>query len=307
MKLNLFCACCLLVLTGSFLVESFEAGGVIIVSRKDVSAFEEVKNSFIQQSFVEQVPGLNTKAYYLDGSSPDAAVLKEVSEVKPDAVFAIGAFSAKKVREVLPDVPIVTAMVYYPETDGLNLDPKTVVVNSLGSAKELAIEVKSFRKIKTIGLIRFASISSSAEIISSELKSQGLEVLDFPVAKQEDVAPIFEAAKGRIQAILILPDPITQNPDTLRFIVTQSVTNDILPIALNENMVASGAFFAVFYSTDSIGQKVAKTLRELLRLQKIPDIRLQNPETTSSALNKGSMQAFKLKIPSNLKIGVIYE
>lgn len=307
MRLDLFLVFCLLILAGSLFEEPIQAGGVVIVSRKDIPSFEEVKNNFIQQSFVEQVPGLNTQPYYLDGSAGDPAILKAISEAKPDAVFAIGSFSAKKARGVLPDVPIVTTMVYYPEAEGLNLDPRIVFVNSLGSASELAKDVKVFRKIKTIGVIRSSSISSSATAVFSDLERQGLTVLDFPISKQEDVAPIFEGARGRMQAILILPDPVTQNSDTLRFIITQSIANDILPLALNENMVSSGAFYAAFYSSASIGRKVAKILREIAALKKFPESRLQDPEATTNSLNRGTLQAFKLKIPANFKIGVIYE
>jgi putative tryptophan/tyrosine transport system substrate-binding protein len=189
----------------------------------------------------------------------------------------------------------------------MNLDPKTVLVSSLGSPKELMIQSRLFRKIKTVGLLHSSAISLSASSIAEDLKAQGVEVIDFPVAKQEDISAVFEGAQGKIQALVILPESLTQNPDVIRFMVTQSVSNNILPLSFSENMVSSGIFFAVFYPTDVIGKKGAQIVKEIVLSQKIPGLRLQTPESSSSALNRGGLQAFKLKIPTNMKIGVIYE
>jgi ABC-type uncharacterized transport system substrate-binding protein len=308
MKLCLFWAVLVGIVAAMFCPVPAEAGGVVIVTRKDIPAFDEVKNSFIQQSYVEQIAGLVSQAYYLDGTAQDSAVLKLIAEIKPDTVFAIGYYSAKKVRETLPGVPMVAAMIYYPEIDGMNLDPNMVIIKSLGSPKELMTQAKSFRKFKAVGLLHSSELaSSSAASISDELKAQGVDILDFPVAKADEIASVFDGAKGKIQALVVLPDSISQNADSVRFIVTQSVAGDILPLSLNENIVSSGALFAVFYATDSIGRKGAQIVREIGSSRKIPADRLQAPSTTSSALNKGALQAFKLKVPSNLKIGVIYE
>lgn len=307
MKLYLFLIAAAAVLVTAVIPLPAQASGVVIVIRRDAPVFDEVKNTFVQQSFVEQIPGLSTQPYYLDGGAGDAAVLKDIAEKKPDAVFAVGYFAAKKMRETLPDTPIVAAMVYYPEIDGIISDPKTVVVSSLGSSKELISQLKMFRKIKSIGLLYSSSISPAASSIMAELKSQGVDVADLPVAKQDDIATAFESVKGRIQAMVVLPDSLTQNPDAVRFIVTQSVSKDIMPVSFNENMVSSGMFFSAYFPTDAIGRKSAQVVKELLQYQRVPAVRVQVPDASASALNRGCLQALKLKIPSNMKIGVIYE
>jgi ABC-type uncharacterized transport system substrate-binding protein len=307
MKLYLFLAVLTGILAAAFFPVPAEAGGVVIVTRKDTPAFDEVKNSFLQQSYVSQTAGIVNQAFYLDGGAGDTALLKGIADKTPDVVFAVGYYAAKKVREAMADVTIVAAMVYYPEMDGMNLDPKTVVISSLGPPRELMIQAKQFRKIKTVGLLHSSTISSSADSIAAELRTQGVEVVDLPIAKQEDISAVFEGAKGRMQAVVILPESLTLNPDVIRFMVTQSVSNDILPLSFSENMVSSGIFFSVFYPTDGIGKKSAQIVKEIVASQKIPAVRVQVPETSNSALNRGGLQAFKLKIPSNMKIGVTYE
>lgn len=306
MRLYLFLIVVLAVLAAAVTFPA-EAGGVVIVLRKEAPSYEEVKNSFIQQSFVEQIPGLSTQPYFLDGGAGDAASLKEISEKKPDAVFTIGNFATKKVRETLPDVPLVASMVYYPEVDAIVSDPKTVIISSLGSPKVMMAQVKMFRKVKNLGLLYSSAISPSAPPIVAELKSQGVDVVELPVGKAEEIAPAIESVKGRVQALIVLPDPMTHSDNVVRLVVTQSLSADIMPLSFGENMVSSGIFFSVYFPTDAVGKKGAQVVKELVQFQRVPAVRMQVPETTTTALNRGSLQALKLKIPSSMKIGVIYE
>ncbi len=66
-------------------------------------------------------------------------------------------------------------------------------------------------------------------------------------------------------------------------------------------------FFSAYFPTDAIGRKSAQVVKELLQYQRVPAVRVQVPDASASALNRGCLQALKLKIPSNMKIGVIYE
>lgn len=284
-----------------------EAGGVVIVLRREAPSYDEVKNSFIQQSFVEQIPGLSTQPYFLDGGAGDAAVLKEITEKKPDAVFTIGYFASKKVREAMPDVPVVASMVYYPEIDGFISDPKTVIISSLGSPKVMMSQVKMFRKVKGVGLLYSSAISPAAPSIAAELKSQGVDVVDLPVAKAEEIPAAIDSVKGRVQALIVLPDPMTHSDNVVRLVVTQALSADIMPLSFGENMVSSGIFFSVYFPTDAVGKKGAQVIKEITQFQRVPAVRMQVPENTTTALNRGSLQALKLKIPSSMKIGVIYE
>ncbi len=141
----------------------------------------------------------------------------------------------------------------------------------------------------------------------ADLKSQGVDVADLPVAKQEDIASAFESVKGRIQAMVVLPDNLTQNPDAVRFIVTQSVSGDIMPVSFNENMVSSGMFVSAYFPTDAIGRKSAQVVKELLQYQRVSRRKGAGPGRERERAQQGCLQALKLKIPSNMKIGVIYE
>jgi ABC-type uncharacterized transport system substrate-binding protein len=113
--------------------------------------------------------------------------------------------------------------------------------------------------------------------------------------------------KGQIQALLVLPDPVTLNSDVIRYIVTECISADILPLSLSDKMVSSGFFFASYFSNESIGKTAAKVVKEVAAAGKATSDKIRFPNDSESSLNKGTLNAFKLKIPSGIKIGVIYE
>jgi len=306
MNRNLFFVVLFLIFS-VFLTVSIWGQGVYIVLKKNVESYETVKNNFIQFSFVEQISNLDTSPYYLDESANDSAVLKAIAEKNPKVIFAIGSYAAKKVRQTMPDVLIVAAMVYYPEVEKIYPDEKMVIIASLGSAKDLMEKIKAFRKVKKVGILHSSQISESANLYISELKSTGMEVIDYSFSNKDEIQAIFQEVKGNIQALLVLPDTTTLNSDVIRYIATECLSSGILPLALNDKMVSSGFFFASYFSAESIGKAGAQNVKEVTATGKAQSKEIRFPKDSETSLNRGMLNAFKLKIPSGLKIGVIYE
>lgn len=306
MKRNLFFSV-LSFFLAHFLSASIFGQAVFIVQKKDVASYEEVKNNFIQFSFVEQIPNLNTSVYYLDESPNDSVVLKSLADKNPKLIFVIGSYAAKKVREAMPDVLIVATMIYYPEAEKFYPDDKTVIIASLGSTKELIDGLKSFKKVKKIGVLHSSQISESANIYISQLKSFGIEGVDYSFKSKDEIQAIFQEIKGSVEALLVLPDSTTVNSDVIRYIVTECISSNILPLSLYDSMVSSGFFLASFFSPESIGKTAAKVVKEVATSGKTPSEKIIFPQDSQFALNKGTMNAFKLKIPSGIKLGVVYE
>lgn len=280
---------------------------VAIVLQKGTNAFEDLKNSFIQFSFVEQVKDLNTKPYYLENNEKDEIVLKELAQSKPSVVFTIGTFATKKVREFLPDVYIVAAMIYYPEIEKFHLDQKTYVIASLGSVKDLMNGVKNFRKIRRVGLLYSNKIAESGTNFSFELKSLNYEVSELTYSTKDELINLLNDIRGRFQSLIVLPESTTLDKDLIRFIVTQCVSNDILPLTFSEEAVSSGFLFSSRYSKEGIAKVGVKLVKSIVEGRELPKEKIVFPEESETALNKGTMNAFQIKIPQNMKIGVIYE
>ena len=283
------------------------ASGVFIVSRKGVDVYHDATAGFMQMAYSLQIPGFNAKTVELDGTGGDDATLAGLKGQSPSLVFAVGAYAAKKVRQAMPDVWIVYGMVYYPEAEGFTGDPKMVGVASLGPTKSLAASLKSLVKGKSIVILHSRAIEAAIPPLVDRLNGEGLDAQSKPVADAAGLQAAFDAVKDQYRAILLLPDPITSNPDALRFLVSQCVNAGIAPVSLSESLVSGGVLLASFYPPDSVGNRAARAAADILSTGKAPDERVVAPTDSATAVNQGTAQALRIKFPKNFRPEVSYE
>ena len=284
------------------------ASGVFMVTRKGVPAYEDAKNGFIQMAYAQQLRGFNPQALELDGSDRDGAVLDGRKAQAPDLVYCVGSYAAKKVRGVLPDTPIVYSMAYYPEAEGLTGDPKMVGIHSLGAPRKTVQLLKEAAKIRSLTLLHHASITASATAIAEALSAEGLSTT--PLAVQDSGA-LQGALKnlGSGSAVMLLPDPLTLDPQALRFIISSCIKDGLIPIAFTENLVANGALFAAFFPPTATGGKAAEVASQILSSGKVPEVRLIYPSQSdaTTALNQTTAKALRIKVPKEMSGGIVYE
>jgi len=285
------------------------ASGSFIVTKKGVPAYDEAKNGFIQMAYAQQVRGFSPQAIELDGTDKDGPALDALKAKAPDLVFCIGAFAAKKTRQALPDTPIVYSMVYYPETEGLTKDPKMVGVFSLGAPRLTAQVLKSLGKYKSVAVLYQVALAASAESTAAYLSAEGLDATAVPVKGPEELQKVLASVRTTAQVVYLQPDPITLDPEAFRFIISQCISAGLLPVAGTDSLVSNGALFAAYFPPAVTGNKAAEVAALILNSGKVPDQRLVFPAVTdaTTALNKSTAQALRLKISKEVSGGTVYE
>jgi len=285
------------------------AAGSFIVTKRGVPAYDEAKNGFIQMAYAQQVRGFAPQAIELDGTDKDGPALEALKAKAPDLVYCIGAFAAKKTRAALPDVPIVYSMVYYPETEGLTRDPKMVGVLSLGAPRLTAQALKSLGKYKSVAVLYQVALAASAEATVTYLNAEGLDATAVPVKGPEDLQKVLAAVRTTAQVVYLQPDPITLDPEAFRFIISQCVSSGLLPVAGTDSLVSNGALFAAYFPPAVTGNKAAEVAALILNSGKIPDQRLVFPAVTdaTTALNRSTAQALRVKVTKEVSGGTVYE
>ncbi|MEW6757507.1 MAG: hypothetical protein AB1347_04740 [Acidobacteriota bacterium] len=284
------------------------AAGVFIVSRSGVEAYADAKSGFIQVAYSLQLPTFNPKAIDLQGTAADDAALQTLKGQSPQLVYCVGTYAAKKVREALPDVWIIYAMVYYPEVEGFFQDPKMVGIASLGSTKGLSTLVKAFgAKGKSCVILHSPAVGPAVGGLISRLGADGFDAQGRSVGNVADLAAVLGEVKEQTRLVLLLPDPLTANGDALRYIISTCLENRVVPVALSENLVASGALCASFFAPDAVGNEAARVAQAILNGVNIPTDKLVQPAVSASAANKNTADALRLKVPAALRIEVVYE
>ncbi len=293
-----------------FTVTSLEASaaGVFIVSRAGVSPYNDAMAGFMQVAYAVQLQGFDPKSILLQGTSADDAALSALKAKVPTLVFTVGAYATKKVRAAIPNVWIVYSMVYYPELEGFTSDPRMVGVESLGSAKELHEVVKAFRRrAKRLYILHSPAVQNSIPGLITRLDGAGFDTQDKVVPDASGLQSAFDAIKDDAQVVLLLPDPLTSNQDALRYIISQCADNKIIPVALSDSLVANGALCAAFYPGDAVGNEAARVAQTILNTGKAPAEKVVEPPNVSTAVNKRTAKALRLKVPSKINFEVTYE
>lgn len=285
-----------------------QAAGVFIVSRTGVPAYNDAKSGFIQMAYSLQLQGFNPKSVDLAGTAADDAALAGLKAQNPTLVFAVGSYAAKKVREAIPDAWVVYGMVYYPEVEGFVDDPKMVGIASLGPPKALAQLLKSLgSKTKGLYLIHAEATSRSIPNLISRLNSEGFDAQAKSVASEKDLQAAFESVKDQARLVMLLPDPVTKNPDAIRFVVSQCAAAKIPPVSLSESLVSDGMLCAAYYPPSGIGNQGARVAQAILASGQAPADKLVPPIETATALNKGTASAIGINLPKGLRVEVTYE
>ena len=286
---------------------SSQAAGVFIVSQKGVEPFNGAKAGFLQMAYGVQLPGFNAKSVDLDGTAADDAALSALAAQNPALVFALGSNAAKRVRRSMPDVWIVYGMVYYPEAEGVSQDPKMVGVSSLGPTKALAAAVKVFTRAKSLTVLHAQAESAAVPALVDRLRAEGFDAQSRAVSAPGDLTNAFDAVKDQCKILLLLPDGITANADSMRFLISQCVEAGIIPVSLTESLAASGTLLASFVSPEAVGSQAARVAAEILKTGQSPADRVVSTADSGIALNKSTAQALKAQVPKNFRVEVTYE
>lgn len=288
---------------------SVSASGTFIVTKKGVPAYDEAKNGFIQMAYAQQVRGFSPQAVELDGTDKDGPALDALKAKAPELVYCIGAYAAKKTRQALPDVPIVYSMVYYPETEGLTRDLKMIGVQSLGAPRLTSQILKSLGKYKTVVVLHQAALAASAEATAAALSNEGLEAATVAVKGPEELQKVLGGLRENFQVVYLQPDPVTLDPEAFRFIISQCVNSGLIPVAGTDTLVSNGALFAAFFPPAVTGNKAAEVAAQVLSLGRVPDQRMVFPASAdaTTALNRSTAQALRVKVSKEVSGGIVYE
>ncbi len=282
------------------------AEGVYIVDRAGVEAYSQAKNGFFQIWYTLDMAGTIPQSVSLKGSDADTAALNSLKSANPDLVFTVGSYATKKVRQALPNVWIVYAMVYYPEADGFLGDSKMVGVASLGSAREMDKLLKSFKKNRSMAIIHSVAIAASIPTLMEELSNRGIKVTSYAVQGVDDLQRVMEAIQNQPDSILILPDPVTSNPDALRFILSKCMSWGVLPVSYSDLLVGSGVLCGTFYPAASVGNEAARVARQVLAGEP-PGRKMVIPEDSSVSCNSATARGLRIKIPKSVRPEITYE
>src|SRR5262249_37705251 len=122
----------------------------------------------------------------------------------------------------------------------------------------------------------------------------GLEVAVFEIRQSEDIAPAFEALRGRADALYVIPDPVTI-VNRVR-ISTLALGARLPPIYAVPEPVEAGGLMSYGANYPNLWRRAADLIDKILRGAKPADLPVEQPTKFDLVLNLTTAKVLGLTI-----------
>jgi putative ABC transport system substrate-binding protein len=143
--------------------------------------------------------------------------------------------------------------------------------------------VPGLHRLATLGEAANAYVESEVRELHAAARSLGLEVTPFEIQRGEDIAPVFEALKGRAQALYVIPNPLTF-VNRIR-INTLAVAARLPTMHVVREYVEAGGLMAYGPNWPHMWRRAADLVDKILRGAKPGDIPVEQPTKFDLVVN----------------------
>jgi len=238
-----------------------------------------------------------------------AEVAAEFVRLKVDVIVTSGTLAVMAAKRATPVIPIVFATAGDPVANHLVASlarPGGNVTGLSGQVVDTASKrLELLRKVLP-GLRRLAIMGNvdnpfavlEMGEVQATARMVGLEATTFEIRRAEDIAPAFEAFKGRADALYVPPEPLV---NTNRVRINTLALGARLPTmhGLRE-YVEAGGLMSYGSSAPDRYRRAADYVDKILRGAKPADIPVEQPTKFDLVINLTTAKALGLQIPDRL-------
>jgi len=240
------------------------------------------------------------------------ALAAELVALKPDVLVAFGPPPAVALKSATATIPIVFVAVIDPVALGLvqSLSRPGGNVTGLATSAEILVGkqveilrelIPSASKIALLVNPRNPMHTLSLAVLPSIARSMGvaLPVVEATTADELDTA-FASAAAQQADAIIVLADPTTTNPEAPR--VTALAANHHLPAAYLFRAFAPGGLIVYGADIADLLRRSGDYVDKILRGTKPADLPVEQPTKYELIINMKTAKALGLSVPPSLLV-----
>jgi len=234
-----------------------------------------------------------------------AEIAAEFVRLKVDMIVTVGG-AVLAAKQATSAIPIVFAAANDPLGSGLVPSlarPGGNVTGLSSQAADLAGKRVELLREVVPGLGRLAIMSNPgypAAVLEmgeaeSAARTLGLDVVRLEITRAQDIAPAFEALKGRAEALYVATDPIL-NSYHVRIITLANLAR--LPmIATQREFVEAGGLMSYGPNYPDLFRRAGDYVDKILRGAKSGDLPVEQPTKFDLVINLTAAKALGLAIP----------
>jgi putative ABC transport system substrate-binding protein len=238
-----------------------------------------------------------------------AEIAAEFVRIKVD-VIVTGGNAAVAAKRASSAVPIVFAVVDDPVGSGLVTSLARPGGNVTGlsmqstdlAGKRLALlreVVPGLRRLAIMANVDFPAAAQEMDEIQAAATKLGLDVATFELRRAEDIAPAFEALKGRGEALYVVGDALVITHRVR--INTLALTARMPTIFFLREYVEAGGLMSYGPSFTDLFRRAGDYVDKILRGAKPADIPVEQPTKFDLVINLTTAKALGLEVPLHLQ------
>jgi putative ABC transport system substrate-binding protein len=238
-----------------------------------------------------------------------AEIAAEFVQLKVDVIVTGGTapvIAAKNATSVIPIVfaaagdPVATGLVASLARPGGNVTGLSIQHTDLGG-KRLGLLREVVPGLRRLAIMANASAPNALlEMgeVQAAARTLGLEVATFDIRRAEDIAPAFEALKGRADALYLVTDPLVSSH---RIRINTLALDARLPTASGlRDYVEDGGLMSYGANLPGAFRRAADFVDKILRGAKPADIPVEQPTKFDFVVNLTTAKALGLTVSSSV-------
>jgi len=237
-----------------------------------------------------------------------AEIAAEFVRLKVDVIVTVGGavLDAKRATSVIPIVfavasnPVGGGLVASLARPGGNVTGLSVQNSDLaGKRVELLREVvPGLRRVAVMANVGYAATVQEMGEVQAAARMFGLEVVTLEIQRADDIAPAFEALKGRAEALYVCAEPLV-TANRVRISTLANVAR--LPTMHGQReQVEAGGLMSYAANFPDLYRRSADLVDKILRGTNPGDIPVEQPTKFDLVINLTTAKALGLTIPDKL-------
>jgi ABC-type uncharacterized transport system substrate-binding protein len=230
-------------------------------------------------------------------------VRRKVDVIVTSATAAVVA--AMQATSVIPIVfaaagdPVGTGLVASLARPGGNITGLSVQQTDAAAKRlELLREVvPGLRRLAILGNVGGPAVVLDMREVQAAARTLGLEVTTLEIQRGEDIAPAFEALKGRADALYVCIDPLV-GTHRIR-INTLALTSRVPTMHGSREYVDAGGLMSYGPNFPALFRRAAEIADKILRGTKPGDIPVEQPRKFDLIINLTTAKALDLSVPDS--------
>jgi putative ABC transport system substrate-binding protein len=239
-----------------------------------------------------------------------AEAAAEFVQQKPDVIVTYGG-AALVLKRATASIPVVFAIAIDPLGAGLvqNLSRPGGNVTGLSieqidtSGKRLEVMREVVPNLHRLAIMFDGGYRSSVgenDVVQAMARKLGLEVAPYEIRRAEDIAPVFDTLKGRVDALYVVGNALTEI--NIASIVALALGAQLPTSLTTAESVRAGGLMSYGPDYPAIFRRAAEYVDKILRGTKPGDLPVEQPTKFDLVINLKTAKALGLTIPHNLLV-----